>query len=270
MAHQAAYIYTAPDHVSVEPGNIAPEHGSEIGLARNDPAALIKNLIGEIDRRTGPVELTRLPLADLGLEEAVDLAADRVGDQLDLGRFVLFLSGEHAVSLGAILAHARREKRFGVLLLTARTEANRKNHRRAETARRILEAGVRVVGVGDRAFSSPERSFWDRAEVTVVRPGQAARPDWPDRLIQTLPPKVYLSLDLDFGSRIPGQRSTVTASDPTRTAMPVSPIGRLIDRLFAVRRVIGADLIEPTSAGRLGPNLTAARIISRLNNGGVQ
>lgn len=270
MAHPAAYIYTAPDHGFAEPGIIAPERGPELGLARNDPADLIKNLIGEIGRRTGPIELTRLPLADLGLEEAVDLAADRVGDQLDRGRFVLFLSGEHAVSLGAILAHARRQRRFGVLLLTARTGANRKNRRRAETARRILETGVRVVGLGDRAFSSPERSFWDRAEVTVVRPGQAARPDWPDRLIQTLPPKVYLSLDLDFAARIPGQRPALSAYDPTQAGPPASPIGRLIDRLFAARRVIGADLIEPISADRPGPNLIAARIINRLNKGGVQ
>ena len=267
MAQAAAYIYTAAAS--------GPEREPVPGSAGAGPVALIKHLIGAIDRPAGAIELNRLALTGLNLEQAVDLSANRAGEQLDQGRFVLFLGDEHTVSLGAILAHARRENRFGVLLLTARPDLDRPNldrpnRRRAETARRILEAGVKIIGIGDRAFSSSERRCWDRAEVTVVRPDRATRPGWPDRLIQTLPPKVYLSLDLNFGKLIP--RNQPVAADgpgrppgPARAARQIEP---LIDRLFAARRVIGADLIEPTPTGLPGPNLIAARIISRLKERG--
>jgi len=235
---------------------------------RNGPQAIIRALgrlgpgLGE-----GQVHLAEpLPLAGLDPPAAVEEIRRAVSDWLDRDKFVLLLGGEHTVSLGATRAHLERSAPFGVLYLDAHPDLRSghwgQNLSHACVARRLVEEGLSVAGVGWRCYSHFEYEFWRREDLEPILAQEAAGGNsWIERLMDRLPANIYLSLDLDVLD--PALMPATCA--PAPQGLCLEPLNLLLDKVFDSRRVIGADLVELAPIpGQPGPDLTAARLVQRI------
>ena len=183
------------------------------------------------------------------------------------GKRVIMLGGEHSVSAPAILAHAGRlPERLSVLQLDAHLDlrpaldGNPCSH--ACAMGRVVDR-VGLVTVGARGISREE---WDVAErrdnVTVITGEEVARGgDWMDRAIDALGDPVYLTFDVDFfdPALVPSTGTPEPGGGDWHTAMA------LLRRVFAERRVVGADVVEHAPVpGLSAPDFTVARMVYRM------
>ncbi len=183
------------------------------------------------------------------------------------GRRVIMLGGEHAVSSAAIAAHARStSERPAVLQFDAHLdlrEAHRGNaFSHACAMARVIDR-VGLVTVGARGISGEEwQVAAERDNVTVVTAEELARDEsWPDRALAALGDPVYITFDVDFfdPSLVP---STGT---PEPGGGEWYPALAFLRRVFAERRVVGADVVEHAPIpGMTAPDFLVAKLIYKM------
>lgn len=247
---------------------------SPVGLGNctgGGPEAIMSALAQEDRTRKGVPEggYPTAPALDFdGLDQAgaVELIRRTLGPRLDEGEFVLLLGGEHTVTLGAVWAHLDRGGRFGVVYLDAHADLKAGigsfSLTHATVARRLVETGLDLAGLGWRSFDAREYEFWRRNYLPVLS-GQEimADPGRVKEIIEELPERVYLSLDLDVLD--PALMPATGAPEPE--GLSLEALNAIIDLVFGCRRVIGADVVELSPLpSRTGPEKTAARICRRL------
>ena len=201
---------------------------------------------------------------------------DAFGRVLDVaaGRRVIMIGGEHSVSAPAILAHADRSPdRLTVLQFDAhldlRESLDGSPFSHACAMGRVIDR-VDLVTVGARGISGEE---WEaasaRGNVTVITgeeladgAGSQGRGDaWLDRALDALGDPVYITFDVDFfdPSAMPSTGTPEPGGGTWRQAMA------LLRRVFAERRVVGADVVELAPVpGLAAPDFTAAKLIYRM------
>jgi agmatinase len=192
-------------------------------------------------------------------------AADRV---LDSGRFLLSLGGDHAISIGPIMAAAKQYGSMGVLQVDAHLDlrdswnGSRWNH--ACVMRRILE-DVRcpIVQVGIRSVSVEEYAYVQEKGLEPVYMAGITEhsADWMDTVIERLPSFVYLTIDLDGldPSVVPG------VGTPEPGGLMYRQLIQLVKRLGSRRTVVAADINELSKIpGTQVSEFTAAKIASKL------
>lgn len=190
---------------------------------------------------------------------------------LATGNFLLCLGGDHAISLGPIMAAAERFTDMGVLQIDAhldlRDQWNGSRFNHACVMRRVVEdLGLPLVQVGIRAFGAEEADFIARRG---LRPFYAHRidpadPSWIEAVIAALPPRVYFTLDLDGldPSVIPG------TGTPEPGGLSFRQVAGLIRSLGRHRQVVAADInelakidgqqVSEYTAAKLGATIIAA------------
>lgn len=214
------------------------------------------------------LELTRGDAAR-AMSELED-ACNRVLDAA-AGRRVIMIGGEHSVSAPAILAHAdRARERLTVLQLDAhldlRESLDGSPYSHGCAMRRVIDR-VDLVTVGARGISGEE---WEAASardnVTVITGEELAGgvgstshgDDWLDRAVSALGDPVYITFDVDFfdPSLMPSTGTPEPGGGTWGQAVA------LLRRVFAERRVVGADLVEYAPVpGLAAPGFTAAKLV---------
>ena len=203
-------------------------------------------------------------------------------------RRVIMLGGEHSVSAPAILAHADRSpERLTVLQFDAhldlRESLDGSPFSHACAMGRVVDR-VDLVTVGARGISGEE---WEAAStregVTVItgeelgRGGGPAAPNesararasgrpghgeaWLDRALDGLGESVYITFDVDFfdPSLVPSTGTPEPGGGSWRQALA------LLRRVFAERRVVGADVVEHAPiAGLHAPDFTVAKLVYKM------
>ena len=183
------------------------------------------------------------------------------------GRRVIMIGGEHAVSSPAILAHSRRlPERLTVLQLDAhldlRATLDGSPFSHACAMGRVIDK-VDLVTVGARGISGEEwQVARDRDNVLVITDNEIANGDeWTDRAVDALGESVYITFDVDYfdPSLVP---STGT---PEPGGGLWHPTLALLRRVFAERRVVGADVVEHAPIpGLAAPDFLVARLIYKM------
>lgn len=197
---------------------------------------------GEVGIHTLPAII---PVADpeVGIE-AIRQAAVRY---MKMNKFLLSLGGDHAVTIGLAAAAREAFEGAGVLQIDAHLDlrdsynGSRNNH--ACVMRRVAEdLKMPFVQVGVRSVSVEEGEY---VREKGIRPFFAHDIDpgddgWMDEVIEGLPERVYLSLDLDGldPSVVPG------TGTPEPGGLSYRQLVRLIRKVGERRRVIGADINE--------------------------
>jgi agmatinase len=192
----------------------------------------------------GPVTTGAMP------DALAPILEETVAPHLRAGRVVGCLGGEHSISLGPIGAAAREHPGLGVLQVDAHPdlrdsyEGTRYGH--GCVMRRVLEStGVaRIVQVGLRAVSAEDaevirdddRVFAFYAHDLLRRPSS----EWVAEVLDLLPPKVYVSFDLDGldPSVVPGTGTPEPGGLPWWDAMA------LLRAVAECRRVVAFDVVE--------------------------
>lgn len=210
------------------------------------------------------------------------------------GRRVIMIGGEHAVSAPAILAHAGRSpERLTVLQLDAhldlRASLDGSPFSHACAMGRVIDR-VDLVTVGARGISGEE---WEAASardnVTVITgeelagvgdsPVRDGAPGplkdsrrragglpprgeaWLERAMAALGDPVYITFDVDFfdPSVMPSTGTPEPGGGTWQQAM------ELLRRVFAERRVVGADVVELAPVpGLAAPDFTAAKLVYKM------
>ena len=183
-------------------------------------------------------------------------------------KFLLSLGGDHAISIGPILAASEIRPRLGVLQVDAhldlRNEWNGSRYNHACVMRRVLEAGVGpVVSVASRAVSKEE---YEVVNAYGLNPFYAHRIDplnysWIDDILDALPEEVYLTVDLDGldPSEMPG------TGTPEPGGLSYRQLVKLIQALGREKQVVAADVNELAKIeGSQVSETMAARVAEKI------
>jgi agmatinase len=187
---------------------------------------------------------------------------------LDFGKFLLSIGGDHAVSIGLIMAAAQTHPGIGVLQIDAHMDlrdswhGSRFNH--ACVMRRVADdIGLPFVQVGIRSFS-PEEAAYVKSKNIAPFYAHHIHPDdnaWMDDVIKSLPETIYLTLDVDGldPSVMPG------TGTPVPGGLTYRQVVSLIKKIGASKKVIAADITELAKIpGTQVSEFTAAKIAVQL------
>jgi len=191
--------------------------------------------------------------------------ADRV---IRKEKFLLSLGGDHAVSIGPIMAAADAYPEIGVLQVDAhldmRDEWNGSRFNHACVMRRVVEdLGLTAVQVGIRSFSAEEADFVRGTSAMPFYAHQLSPYDdaWVDHAIEALPETVYLTVDVDGldPSVIPG------TGTPEPGGLSYRQLLCLVRALGRRRHVVAADITEISAIeGSRVSEYTAAKIATKI------
>jgi len=217
--------------------------------------------------RIGVHTLPELLLTGAGPEAALAELRTAFDALLADGRFVLMLGGEHSISAPPIEAHAARlgSRRLSVLQLDAhgdlRAEYEGTPFSHACVMYRVHEA-VTLVPVGIRAITAEERRLIREKEIpTIFAHELDPEEHWIERALEALGPDVYVTIDIDYFD--PGLVPATGTPEPGGGSW--YPTLRLLERVFAERNVVGADLVELAPLpGIVAPDFLAAKLAYKL------
>lgn len=210
-----------------------------------------------------PLELPTDPRA------AIDTIRDAVARVAAAGKFPLAIGGEHSITSGPVeaLREASSEP-FGVLWVDAhldlRSEFTGTPWSHASVARRLHESGGHPMAwAGIRSVSKEEYDYLGANRDLVVAYAHEidAGEAWIDRVLESLPERVYFSFDVDGldPSLLPG------TGTPEPGGLLYRQVLRLIRRLAAEKTIIGADVVElaPIPHQQVS-EFTAAKLTAKL------
>lgn len=178
--------------------------------------------------------------------QVIDAIAAAVAKILALGRTPVVLGGEHTVTGGVVRGYLQAGVRdFGVVQIDAHAdlrdayEGDPLSH--ASVMRRVVEAGVPLVQLGNRAYSEEERAARARYKVHAIDADQLVPQGIRAiTLPADFPPQVFFTLDVD------GLDPSVLPA--TGTPVPgglgwYQTLG-LFESVARQRRIIGFDILE--------------------------
>jgi agmatinase len=217
--------------------------------------------------RIGVHTLPELLLTGAGPEAALGELRSAFDALLADGRFVIMLGGEHSISAPPIEAHAARlgNRRLSVLQLDAhgdlRAEYEGTPFSHACVMYRVHQA-VTLVPVGIRAITAEERRLIREREIPTIFAHELDPEErWIDRALESLGPDVYITIDIDYFD--PGLVPATGTPEPGGGTW--YPTLRLLERVFAERNVVGADLVELAPLpGIVAPDFLAAKLAYKL------
>ncbi|MGD9973245.1 MAG: agmatinase [Desulfatirhabdiaceae bacterium] len=187
---------------------------------------------------------------------------------LDRNQFLLSIGGDHAISIGPVMAAVERYDNLGVLQIDAhldlRDEWNGSRYNHACVMRRVMDdMGCAVVQVGIRSVSAEEYDYVKQKRLEPIYAGMISDSgnDWMDSVINRLPSHVYLTIDLDGldPAVMPG------VGTPEPGGMTYRQLMDLIRKLGQQKTVVAADINELCKIpGTNVSEYTAAKIATKL------
>jgi agmatinase len=211
--------------------------------------------------RRGIVTLEPMTWPDSDPEEAVGTIESAVFPLSQTGKKLIFLGGEHTLTVGTVRALRRSDPGISVLHLDAHAdlrdsyEDSRYNH--ACVMARVLES-CPGVSVGVRSMSAEEFNRIERESLPVFTiHSMKDQKDWIQRVLTRLTNRVYITLDLDVfdPSVIPG------VGTPEPGGMGWDEVLNLLRTIFRTKQVTGLDVVELAPRS---PNDRSAFITAKL------
>jgi agmatinase len=242
----------------------------------NGPAAIIgasqqvefhDDWLGFEPRRAGiwtdrPLDVSGPPAAVLAR------IAERAGEHLDHGAWLLALGGEHSITPALVRAAAARHRDLAVIQLDAHAdlresyEGDRDSH--ASAMARVLEHVTTLRAIGIRSFG-PEEAARLRAgdlEYRMVPGRELGSEGWIARALEGLDGRpVYLTIDVDYFD--PAVIPATGTPEPGGGAW--WPTLDLLAQTFERTHVVAGDLVELAPvAGLHHAEFTVARLAHTL------
>lgn len=211
--------------------------------------------------------LPELHLSGAGPERALAELRQAFDALVATDKLVIMLGGEHSISAPPIEAHAQRlgGRRLSVLQLDAhgdlRAEYEGTPFSHACVMYRVHQL-VDLVPVGIRAITTQERQLIRARRIPVIFGHELdAAGAWIERALDALGPDVYITIDIDFFD--PGIVPSTGTPEPGGGSW--YPTLRLLERVFAERRVVGVDVVELAPIpGLVAPDFLAAKLVYKL------
>jgi agmatinase len=180
-------------------------------------------------------------------------------------RFLVVLGGEHSISVPVVEALSARTAGLSVLQIDAHADlresyqGSRYSH--ASAMRRIVER-VPCTQVAIRSVSKEEAEAIPHLNTTVFFDRTMRQdPHWMDRVVETLGPRVYLTIDCD--GLDPAIMPAVGTPEPGGLSWP--ELLTLVRAVITHREVVACDLVELCPLpGQIAPTFLCAKLISKI------
>ena len=252
---------------------------------REGPAAIIEAsrylewYDEELDREPVAEGICTLPAVEMTRSGPRTAIADLRALYVDLleaagDRFVIGLGGEHSISSAPATAWVDRlQGDLSILQFDAHADLRDEYHgtpwNHACVMRRILDhadgrgglAGAGIVAVGIRALTTEERQVGRDRGVRTVFAHEMRGGDWVERALEGLSENVYITFDVDFfdPAVMPATGTPEPGGGDWWDALA------LLRRVFAERRVVGADVVElAPRRGEEASAFTAAKLVYKM------
>ena len=204
-----------------------------------------------------------LPFADL--ESSIGEIRRVVAALAVHEKFLVVLGGEHSVTVPVVEALADRRPGLSVLQIDAHADlrasyqGSRYSH--ACAMRRIVDR-VKCTQVAIRSVSREEAEAIPSLNTTVFFDRTMRRdPQWVDRVVETLGPQVYLTIDCD--GLDPAIMPAVGTPEPG--GLSWTELLALVRAVITRREVVGCDLVELCPLpGLVAPTFLCAKLISKI------
>ena len=180
-------------------------------------------------------------------------------------KFLVTLGGEHSITPPLVSAAARKYPGMSVLQIDAHADlrdsymGTRHNH--ACAMRRSL-AHAQITQVGIRSLSTEEAEDIPKLNTTIFYDvSMRDDPKWIDKVVESLAPDVYLSIDVD------GMDPAImpATGTPEPGGLSWQEITRLLRAVAERRRIISADVVELSPIpGMVAPTFLCAKLIYKL------
>jgi agmatinase len=201
----------------------------------------------------GIATLPPLGFGDLEGRAMLDQLQQAVTEQIDNGKFVVTLGGEHTISTGPIAAHALAYPGMSILHFDAhsdlRQEYSGTPFSHACFMARVAEMGIpmdRLVQVGIRAQSVDEWRFAKQNQIKTFYATAIRRRDhgkkWQKAVVDALPTdEVYITFDVDYFD--PSIMPTTGTPEPDGFHWAETmEIFRRLNK--AGKKIVGFDVVE--------------------------
>lgn len=201
------------------------------------------------------------------MEPAMNELQEECRRQMDSGKFLVTLGGEHSLSIAPIRAARQVWGEIGIVQFDAhadlREEFEGTPYSHASIMRRAHEDGLPALAVGIRSLSQPEAELVRSKSLPVIWGHQLERAHELFRpLLEKLPNRVYLTFDIDYfdPSLVPA------TGTPEPGGGHWYPTLALLRQLFHDKEVVAMDVVELAPFGPLPANdfLTAKLIYKCL------
>jgi agmatinase len=200
---------------------------------------------------------------EISTKEMIEAVTETVKYYLEKGKFTVVIGGEHSVSIGPIMAHAKQYENLTVLQLDAhsdlREEYNGSKYNHACVMARVKEL-CPVVQVGIRSMDYSEKKSMDTSKVFFAKDIHDST-DWIKKVVSKLSDNVYITIDLDVldPSIMP---STGT---PEPGGLFWYDVLALLKAVSVKKNIVGFDVVElcPSEENK-APDFLAAKLIYKL------
>ena len=176
-------------------------------------------------------------------KDMVDRVEVTVRNLIAKSKFVVTLGGEHSISCGAIRAYNANYRDFSVLQLDAHTDLRDQYlgtaYSHACVMRRVIEI-CPITQVGIRSMSLEENEFIVTKGLKPFICTQNNISSSIDKIIQTLAPNVYITIDLDAFD--PSIMASVGTPEPG--GMLWHDVLNLLYAVSRKRTIVGFDIVE--------------------------
>jgi len=173
------------------------------------------------------------------MADAVEAATAR---ELNSGRFVTLIGGEHSISIGAIRAFRKHYGSLSVLQLDAHADlrptylGSACNHacalHEASKTTNLIQVGIRSMDISEKEHLDPARTYFAH--------DLASRPQWRDEVLNQLEGPVYITIDLDaFDPSVLPSTGT-----PEPGGLDFYTVTDLMKRVMMRHQVVGFDIVE--------------------------
>lgn len=225
----------------------------------------------ELDREPVDVGICTLPAVRMsmaGPEAAISSLTALYADLLEVAgnRFVVGLGGEHSISSAPATTWVDRlGDEVSILQFDAHSDLRSEYHgtpwNHACVMRRILDRTDRIVAVGIRALTTPERVVIRDAGITTIFAHEMRSDRWVERALEALQPNVYITFDVDFfdPALMPATGTPEPGGGDWWQAL------HLLREVFRQRTVVGADVVElAPRRGEEASAFTAAKLVYKM------
>ena len=230
-------------------------------IAASEDMELFDVGIGYEPFRWGIHTLPMLAVPTGNAEAAIARIEEVVGEQIDAGKFVVTLGGEHTVAVGSARAHAKRIDGMSVLAFDAHADMRdnymESAYNHACTLRRCSEVAP-VTQIGLRSAEAEEYAHIQERCFAYYPPQAFRKLGGPREIIDRLSGDVYITIDLDGFD--PSQMAAVGTPEPG--GLFWDEVVELLAAVASERRIVGLDVTElapdegPRSCAQMAAKLT--------------
>jgi len=216
-------------------------HGPEAFLTASENME-IYDVESDTEVHKHGIFLEKAPDCSFSPELMVQTVKEKTLEVLNSGKIFTMIGGEHSVSIGAIMAAAKKYPEISILQLDAHSDLRPEylgttfNHacalHWASKNTNLVQVGIRSMDVVEKPYVNKEKVFY-AADI-------ACRNDWQQEVIDKLGDKVYLTIDLDYfdPSIMP---STGT---PEPGGLTWYSTLTLLKKLATQKNIVGFDIVE--------------------------